>query len=499
MSAKRPPYMVVVAAMLAVSIVMAVFWHDVLYRLDEAWTLQLGLHAGPSAMVQKLALYPDVYVAMPLPWLLLQGTTRVVGHHEVAVRYVQWLFGLLTLALTYQLGRMLYDRAAGVGAVIAYALVPMFVFYAPEARHYTQFLVATVALMVLFWRWLHRPTRTHTLAYVTAGILGVYSHQYVVYVVIAQAVYLLVGVRWQWGRVWRGFTLFALMALALVGGWGIVYAGMFTGTADASISYAMERRNFLLQLVAIFAYHLTPNVLGAVMIWGAVAHEDGPRRVTRGARSLYPLTVAGVTLALAWGVHVTIVPNVTVRNLVFLAVPAALWIGRGLMRLPRQVRPLFIVLLFGVNLWTLRGGFANERPPVMPSEAREVVAAWAGPDTPVIVATDHLWRQIEVSYQLVDRAALSPAQHIAISNDEAKWRDANLMPVPPALSIQQAAQQDALRAATADASEVVWVTWQPDPLDPSLVAMVEAYLSDFTRQETHTFGEVTVAWYRYQP
>ena len=79
----------------------------------------------------------------PLYYYLLAGWTRAVGHGEWALRFPSVIFGTATVALLWSLATRLFGReprgrlAALLAAGMA-AISPLYVYYAQEARMYTQ-------------------------------------------------------------------------------------------------------------------------------------------------------------------------------------------------------------------------------------------------------------------------------------------------------------------------------------------------------------------------
>ncbi len=79
----------------------------------------------------------------PLYYYLLAGWTRAAGHGEWALRFPSALFGTATIALLWSLARRLFGRRrrgllAAMLAAGMTAIAPLYVYYAQEARMYTQ-------------------------------------------------------------------------------------------------------------------------------------------------------------------------------------------------------------------------------------------------------------------------------------------------------------------------------------------------------------------------
>ncbi len=86
----------------------------------------------------------------PLFYTLLFGWIRMFGLGEASVRLPSVLASALTIAVVFELGRALADRRAGLIAAALFALNPVQVFYAQEARSYgLQVLLAALCLLSL--------------------------------------------------------------------------------------------------------------------------------------------------------------------------------------------------------------------------------------------------------------------------------------------------------------------------------------------------------------
>jgi len=93
----------------------------------------------------------------PLYYTLLKGWSALFGNSEIALRSLSALFSISTIPLLFGMGKMLGDRRSGtaIGLLAAsmFALSPIHVQYAQEARPYAM-LVFSVALTLFGAMWL---------------------------------------------------------------------------------------------------------------------------------------------------------------------------------------------------------------------------------------------------------------------------------------------------------------------------------------------------------
>ncbi|MBN1661522.1 MAG: glycosyltransferase family 39 protein [Anaerolineae bacterium] len=245
----------------------------------------------------------------PLYYWLLSGWVRLAGTTELAVRALSALTGILLVALTYPLGRLLAGRWAGVAAAALAAIHPFQVYYSQEARMYILLALWAALAFYAALRWLTagRDERAWPwgLLYAVSAAAGLYTHY--AFPFVLAAINLLVLFDWllRWavpGRGWAGrgqwqrlvaWLAFQAGALLLFAPWlpvayrqlttwprlatpvGFIPAlthlcQLFTTGPAASpwteTSYALLL--FLLLYVPYRARHLAPDVAYAVpIVW----------------------------------------------------------------------------------------------------------------------------------------------------------------------------------------------------------------------------------------
>jgi mannosyltransferase len=155
----------------------------------------------------------------PLYYLLLHGWRILVGDGEVAMRLPSALMGVLLVPVVYRLATDLFDRRVAFLSAALVALNPFLVWYGQEARMY-----ALAALLGTLGTWCfvraaglsaaRRASAAWWIGYGLCVLAGLYTHPYTVFLVPAQAVYLLVA-RWWTRRVWLPFVLTLLVVAGL--------------------------------------------------------------------------------------------------------------------------------------------------------------------------------------------------------------------------------------------------------------------------------------------
>jgi mannosyltransferase len=149
----------------------------------------------------------------PLYYWLLSGWVRLFGTSEAAVRSFSALLGVVLVALTYALGRLLAGEWAGLAAAFLAAINPFQVYYSQEARMYM--LLAALGALAFYaaLRWVAEPTYRWGIVYVLAATAGLYAHYAfpLLWVAINLAVLLDIGLRWGFSpirhRLWGWLAL----------------------------------------------------------------------------------------------------------------------------------------------------------------------------------------------------------------------------------------------------------------------------------------------------
>src|SRR5262245_57698268 len=128
----------------------------------------------------------------PTYFAFMWGWVRVFGDGELALRMVSALFGTATVPVTYAAARELGGRRAVARiAALLVAVHPMLVWYSQEARPYGVLALFGALSLFAFARALERGRRIDYLLWGVVGAAAVAIHYYAVFLVVAEAVALL--------------------------------------------------------------------------------------------------------------------------------------------------------------------------------------------------------------------------------------------------------------------------------------------------------------------
>lgn len=205
---------------------LAILVATTLLRLRLA-AVPLERDEGEYAYMGRLILAGEVpYLAahnMKLPgtYYAYAAVMAVLGETDVAIRLGLLAVNLLAIVLVYLLGRMLVDRAAGLGAAVIYAVLSLgepVLGFSAKAEH---FVIVPMLAGVLV---LARPDATRRMAHVAlAGVLlgiAVLMKQHGAAFVVFGGLYLLargLAERRAWGTLLAELALFGVAAVAPFG------------------------------------------------------------------------------------------------------------------------------------------------------------------------------------------------------------------------------------------------------------------------------------------
>jgi hypothetical protein len=193
------------------------------FWLDEAYTVHLvGLDLG--AMLRQI---PRSESTPPLYYVLAWVWSRVFGTSEFGLRSLSALAGTATVTLSYLLTARLAGLRAAVITSLLLAVSPLMVWYSQEARAYALAALLACASVLCVIRYAEDADRRWLSAWALCSALGLCTHYFVGFVVVAELGWLL---RYQRRTEVRlAAALVVLVAAALV---PLAVAQRGTGHAD---------------------------------------------------------------------------------------------------------------------------------------------------------------------------------------------------------------------------------------------------------------------------
>lgn len=170
-----------------------------LYYIDAKslwWDETLSVHRASKdigyVISNKITIFEDVTIDQhpPLYFLLLHLSIVAFGNSEFSVRFISSAFILLAVPLSYQVGKQIWSRQAGIFSALAVAVSPFYLWYAQEARPYALVALLTTLSTYLLLKSTLTRSRRFLAGYVlvTGALLA--THYLTAILIFAQAVYL---------------------------------------------------------------------------------------------------------------------------------------------------------------------------------------------------------------------------------------------------------------------------------------------------------------------
>jgi 4-amino-4-deoxy-L-arabinose transferase-like glycosyltransferase len=189
-------------------------WYDETYTASVTNPATVGLSyiwsSGPVAYMPPLH-HTLVYLS------------RLVGTGEASLRFPSVLAGILTVILIYLTAKYCFNRRVAALASLTATVSSFHVYYSQEARAYSLLMLLSIASTYFLVRALREKRRAWWLLYVAASALGMYTHLFMAFVLLAQNVYLLM--EWDSKRIsGRAWLLSQAGTFLLFSPWLLTYA-----------------------------------------------------------------------------------------------------------------------------------------------------------------------------------------------------------------------------------------------------------------------------------
>jgi len=156
-------------------------------RLDEAQSLWQTSHSLPR-LLEIVA--QDVHV--PLYHILLHYWQIFWGNFIMSARFFSLIFFVLSIPLTYHLGKTLYSKSVGIFGSTLLSVSPFLNWYGSEARMYSLLLFFTLVQVNAFVAIFKKNIRWAWYIYLISTILGLYTHYFFAMSIVIQIIFWIV-------------------------------------------------------------------------------------------------------------------------------------------------------------------------------------------------------------------------------------------------------------------------------------------------------------------
>ena len=313
-----------------------IVWVDEYHSMEDAGISYFG-PLTPAGIWNRVATGNPWHA--PGYFFALNAWHRLVGPTPPALRAMSLLFGLLTIAWTYRLGKELVGPRAGLFAAVILGTSAFYAHFLHEMRVYTLFTFLTVFTIWVYLRIVRSPRAPGWpwwLAFFGGALALLYIHYFAMLPLAAISLYHLLFVRKD-RRWWLVVATLALAAVLFLP-WVRVLIELFGRTEDFD-SLSSRALSVGDALTALAHYFSNGNVvlLFALLVPALLVRG-------RGARTILFLAFALLVLLFVVNAILKVMHGGRLRY------PIALWplfslvIALGLLKLQRW-RPLPLVLL----------------------------------------------------------------------------------------------------------------------------------------------------------
>jgi mannosyltransferase len=150
--------------------------------LDEGYSV-----AAARLSFWKVVTYVDDFP--PMYYVILHGWVKLFGDSEFSIRFPSLIFGVLSIGIIYQLGKLLFDEQKGLIAALLLALSSFHIVYSQEARPYSLTLMLALLSMREFIRCHQQGKLNHSVGYIVYSTLLMYAHVIGLFLIAAQNLY----------------------------------------------------------------------------------------------------------------------------------------------------------------------------------------------------------------------------------------------------------------------------------------------------------------------
>jgi mannosyltransferase len=174
--------------------------------LDESLSLVFASVSLKDSMEAILAdgVHPPLYYLVLRLFLLM-------GQSEEIARLPSAIFGILTIPLVYEIGRLCSDQKVGLVSALFLSLSPFHVWFSQDARMYAMATFLTLASVYFFLRLLQGDNWRWWMGFVVCTALGYYTHYFTFFIALTEFTYLLITFRNHY-KLFRKWTLAQVVA-----------------------------------------------------------------------------------------------------------------------------------------------------------------------------------------------------------------------------------------------------------------------------------------------
>lgn len=343
--------------LMLVMVVLTLHRLDESLWIDEQYTYWYAGAAqyGPIGIVESVQRVAANLWQAPVYYLMVLGWGRFVGWSELALRVLSVFAGVLSVALTYQLGRRLFNQEVGLYAGVLLGTGAYFLNYLHDARTYTLMVLLSVVMLWLYIEIMRTPARRWLYGALALSIgLQLYTHYFTIFAIGGLGLYHL-AFRFRKPGFWPVFASFAVGGALFLPWLPVLIDGLRLSTGDPRAVSNLSPLAVINELLFQFS-----NGSRALTLLLAVL---ALRTFTHDKNLIFMTSVFGMGLGLAILASRFFPALTDMRYLLFLFPMLALIAGVGIANLRQMgLSPVLVLLVWGgLSLWSVYNVAAQER------------------------------------------------------------------------------------------------------------------------------------------
>jgi len=156
------------------------FWYDEVFEENDFY--QQFLEDHPKQVTDT----------PPLNSLIVYLVAKAFPKNDLALRLIPFTFGSITILIFFLLGRLLFNENIGLLSAFLLSISPFHIWYSQDIRMYSLHWLLVLISMIYFIRALKQPVLQNYIGYLISTTAGLYTLQLTIFIMIAQALYLLI-------------------------------------------------------------------------------------------------------------------------------------------------------------------------------------------------------------------------------------------------------------------------------------------------------------------
>ncbi len=164
-----------------------------IYKLDSN---SIWLDEGGSIWIASQNNISEFFLGLihnwqqPLYHIILHFWICIFGKSEYSVRFPSVIFDLLTILMTYKIGKLLFDKNLGILCSLLMGISTFHLGYSQQARPYTLLTFLASLSIYFFIALLKKVDFKNLIIYAISSTLLIYCHTFGLFIILAQNIYI---------------------------------------------------------------------------------------------------------------------------------------------------------------------------------------------------------------------------------------------------------------------------------------------------------------------